>query len=214
MRWLLWWAKNDPEKKCREQWLQHPFHPANRPLLINSPQTAYDYCTALVIATNPDLREDFKIGTHEKILFVPVPSSSATRANWQTVRWSGREIGQRLEKAGLGTLGILAVNQKPMIQKTKGGKASYQELHDNYQLLYTVPKGYRVVYLDDILTHGAHVAALDAKLGSPEKAGCLCFGLTETPTRNAYDAQLRTITRHYSTMFKQTMVKVAEEFAY
>lgn len=214
MRWLLWWAKNNPKKECRDQFVCHPLHPDPEGLVIDSPGAAYDYMAEMVVARIGDVREDFEIEDDEEILFVPVPSSSVTRINRFGARWSGREIGERLEQARVGTLGLLAVNKRILESKTAGARYTYEELRENYVVLQQPPPGMRVIYVDDILTRGKHVAALDSRLGSPPKAGLLCFGCTDTANHDAYDVQIRTVTRRYNTMIRKFEVRVEEGFAF
>lgn len=195
MRRLVWWAKNSPDKENRADWVNHSGHPAGTPLWVSSPAIAYGYVAAIVRQNISTIRDVLEVRPEESLVFVPVPSSDVTLATTHTARWSGREIARRLKNVQLGWwLGPLVVNQKPVGTKTKGNDLTFDELRQNYILSEgsTTPRG-RVIYIDDVLTNGTHIAALDDFLGRPPGAGAICIGTTDTVERNAYDFRYRVI---------------------
>jgi hypothetical protein len=192
VRWLVWWAKDDPAKRKQDLWIRHPGHPSGKTTRINSGAGAQLYSAEIMSWHMPGIRKWLGLDGRP-IAFVPVPSSSVTQATSHTGRWSGREIGRYLQARGDGRLCLPMVNHRPIPPKAAGNDPSVEELYRNYRAIASVPRGYQIVYLDDTVTWGSHLAALDLALGEPEGAAAICIACTDSTERDAFHWRLREV---------------------
>lgn len=191
MQRLCWWAKQDPNRQ------NSPFSffpvPGQR-VTIDSKEAAYDYAAQAISSHVTFMRKAFGV-SHRKICIVPVPSSSVTPTNYETERWSGREIGIRLAALGVGRLCLAAVNRRPAPKKSPGTADATWFALQSY-LVRTQNKIFPteiVLYVDEILTWGRHLWALHAFLGEPHGACASVIGCTDSATRDALKPQARLV---------------------
>ncbi|HWA29075.1 MAG TPA: hypothetical protein VG734_25720 [Lacunisphaera sp.] len=195
MRKLVWWAKADPSKNTQADWVDHPWH-SGPALFVNGHAVAYNYVAQMVSQNILAIRHHLGVGDAH-LQFIPVPSSDVLQATARTARWSGREIATRLAKLGVGSVGPLIVNRQPMPKKNQGANPTFTEIRKN--LVQAVGHGAflpnsRVVYIDDVVTNGNHIAALDDFCGSRLGATAICIASTDSIPRDAYECRLRKIT--------------------
>lgn len=191
MRQLCWWAKNDPSKA------NYPFEFPTGPgqgVTIRTPTDAYDYIAQRIHERVPWMRHYFRIG-NRPLVIVPIPSSSVTLENYWTARWSGREIGQRLEAQKAGRLALTLVNRQQLPKKHEGAKLSLDELRRQLVFSPARPRSDEaILYVDDVLTWGRHLWAVHSCLGSPPGACGVVIATTDAaPCADALEARARLV---------------------
>jgi hypothetical protein len=210
MRWLTYWAKKDEKRACRREVLCHPLYPKKHALFeITSHEEAYDYIADIISFNFASIREALQL-PDRPLHFSAVPSSSVTAATLATARCSGREIGTRLAQRGLGTSGINVVPSQAIKQKTDGGDYSFEDLVRLYKVVKPLPLGRIPVYLDDMLTWGNHMAAVDAALGRPRHAAGIVVTTADSRPQDAYNPRLREINVYREFTGTQTTVSVKD----
>jgi hypothetical protein len=205
MRNLAYWAKG--KWSGANVTLQHPWFFDGQAQHVGSTAEACQYVATLIENNIEDVREYLGIPDDGAIEWVPVPSSQLIASNINTERCCGREIGRLLAQAGLGTCSILVVNREPMPSKLDGNREpDYEDYLNNYVRVADPDSGSYQIYLDDIVTRGKHVAAMNVVLGQPDGASLLTIGRTDKATRDAYEVRSGQI--KVSTLFGRLFVDV------
>ena len=133
-------------------------------------------------------------GQAERVALIPVPASGTTMETQATGRWPAKRLAEALARLGLGSPIPCVVHRvaKPPKHAT-GDKTPAEELRHNLVALQTVPSGYVPVYVDDVISWGNHVAAVDDALGAPEGARALVIAFADKHTVDAYEMRRRDV---------------------
>lgn len=175
IRGLVYHAKaNNPD--IRPQVVRHPACGHKK---LETPDDAYTFVADAFEAKMPKLLE--LLGADAaNLALVPIPSSEATEDSLDHCRWPALRIAVKLAERGIGKVRVAVVQKK----KTKPQRgAGARELLGNLELL---PRRWRVkktiVYVDDLITWGAHIAAVDHLLDQPRGAAAFAIGFTDGTT--------------------------------
>jgi hypothetical protein len=199
MRNLVYHAK-DNNRGAAIVNVGHAWHPGEFAERVACATDAWDYVADMIAANKEAIFGALGLPRNPLIQWVPVPSSVMVRWNHRQVRCCGREIGARLEARGIGSLAMLVCNKQP-----SNGITTIEQFYDNYELLAHPNREAWQIYLDDVLTWGKHVAALDRFLGEPNEAKLLTIARTDKGEHDAYE--VRTGKLKVSQMFGATYVE-------
>lgn len=144
-------------------------HPAGGDeVTLRSTAELIEYAVDLFVSTCPILTKG-----NGKVAFVPVPSSEATLANLARTnvktRWGARDVCTALQARNLGTMRPCVVFSQPVDPThTAERRMPSSELVPLLQLVEDeLPEEEElVVYVDDVVSTGAHIAAVDYVLTS------------------------------------------------
>lgn len=180
IRELSYRVKDDYRYPPRSLKINHPNHPAGREVTIDSQSAACEYAAGVIAALFPRFPSEYGPAA-----LVPVPSSDVTRATMASARWGSLALCRALERVGFGaTTPCVVFKQKKASGYKTGNKPKASELRKLLEVIPTAAPapGQAVLYVDDILSKGAHVAAIDDIL-SPHAPGRLrcafAIGYTE-----------------------------------
>lgn len=181
MRGLIWYVKNNrPAGTLKDTfWQTHPDHPSGKRIAVASPNAARDYSTdVLENAIRPNAPE---------VVLVPIPSSKSTAPNVR--RWPARELARRLEARGFGTMRISLIFERET-EESKGRLGKTADLVENLRIHRAISSDERVVFVDDVVTSGEHLAAAHhvLDLGSPGRA--LAVAISQGPGEDPRDAYI------------------------
>jgi len=189
MQGLVWHAKQNRTPPVTSVWhLDHPQHPAQRAIPIGNAADAYAYAADVLLPTGA-------VGMASRgmpIALVPIPSSNTTRATMRTGRWPARELARQLAARGMGRL-CLALAQRVETQSRKGERGKTRSLLENLEVVVAPPANELVVYVDDVVTWGEHIAAADLLLRPSGMSGAMVIGATHAVQRDAYEVIRTTI---------------------
>jgi hypothetical protein len=190
MQGLVWHAKQNRSPPLADKWqLHHPRHPAGTPVAVGNGPQAYAYAAnvlhavAAVAWLNPGSLP---------VALIPVPASNTTRATMQTGRWPARELANELAQRGVGRV-CLALAQKVGTESQKGARGKMLPLLENLEVVALPHASEFVVYVDDVITYGEHVAAVDRVLRPTGVSGAVVIGITHSVTRDAYEVVYATV---------------------
>jgi hypothetical protein len=176
--------------------IQHPEHPRQQPVFLNTPAGACRYAAEIVAARWRDIWALLDLPP-QQLTLVPVPSSvvTADTKDQTDVRWGARAFARELQAANLGTVQECVVNR---VAKESGKQPPASEVLANFAVL-SRPTG-PVLYVDDVATRGNHLAAIDEALGRPALVGALAVAVTEmVETESALSGRLKQVS--YSAMY-------------
>jgi predicted amidophosphoribosyltransferase len=157
---------------------------------LATPTLARRYFAEWVLQYSIPIRAFLACG--EKPLLVPVPSSNIVKANHLTDRWPGRDTAAELEQLGFGTCAILLVNKQATQPKHAAQRIPGSAVAENFDVIGPHPVGRQVVFIDDVLTFGDHLAAAASKLLNV-RSSALVIGANHSDTQDAYDPCFRTV---------------------
>lgn len=199
MRGLTYFVKNNRPKPPDPQYVNHPRHPKGRVRITTAAQ-AYDYIVdAYAAGDRQRLRRALDLGSWgaDEVALVPIPTSQTTDATDTTKPWPGLELARRLERLGLGTLCVAAVNANARPSKTSGSSArkpTADELAENLVVIERLRRFERVVYVDDVITHGRSVVAMDAVLSPKKRCSALAVAFNDgSACADCFDVRRRRI---------------------
>lgn len=189
-----WWA---PEAIFR-----HPNHSDNRKFIINNPSHACWYAAGVGKTLITEAFEDLDFPP-AKTLLIPIPSSDITRAT-NDGRWPALRLARALEKTGVGTVlpKLYFKRQRPAKHSDQGSAARddatplFKDLDVDERIF--LPPWANVIYVDDVLTWGTHMAATHEALGRPKKVMGFTVGSTDSGrVTSALDPRYRLVKYDY-----------------
>jgi hypothetical protein len=184
MRGLVYLVKNNRPDPVPPQLINHPRHSTGKPVLV-SIESAPAYVADIVLGNLAKIRRSLKL-PDQRLVIVPVPSSSVTKATLHGDRWPALQIARALERGGAGKACPAIVNLRPIPPKTRGHASTVEELVAAMTCIHELPPG-PILLVDDVITDGDHAAAMDTLLGRPKRAGILVVGLTDSnPVDSCY----------------------------
>lgn len=185
MRGLVFAVKNNREPPNALQVIGHARHPATPPGLKVDRSNAIEYVAAIVNRHLPLIRSRLGIQAGGAVL-VPVPSSTVTKATLGSDRFPALKLALALEAIGLGECCPLAANVVPGGGKTAGTTKTIDSILENLLALRAPPPKKAIVLIDDVVTTGADLAAMDVFLGCRPDTFALVVGLSDgAATRDA-----------------------------
>jgi hypothetical protein len=194
MRGLVYLVTNQRKEPIPSS-IQHPLHPGNRMMRLETPANAYAYVAEIVAVHQRDVRTALAI-TRPNIALVPIPAANVVRGNRATDRWPSRDLALELERLGFGKVRPCVVHKDAMRPRFSYEEDPAHELAQNLVIIGRPMPNEAVVYVDDIVTSGDRISAIDQALGQPAGAGIMTTALAEEKTR--YDAyKLRTFALGY-----------------
>ncbi len=126
----------------------------------------------------------------ENLKLVPIPSSSVTFDTIATDRWPAYKLAQELARKGLAPAVPAVVNQVPSKAKTTGHRRSPQVIGSGYNVWRQRRPETSVLFIDDVLTHGDNLIAMDRALGCPNHVAVLVVALTDSlPVTDCFDVR-------------------------
>lgn len=191
MRGLVWWAKNNRADLDTTWSLNHPLHPAQTPRRINSPALAYGYAAEIFAATMSHIRKRLELG-ESRLALVPVPASEVDRSTLEATRWPARELARELQLRGVGTVRLCIANRVPVKPKHEVSRTA-TAIASNLIRIDDVPRDEVVVYVDDLITWGATIAAADHVLQPVTNVCAMAIAFTDSTPMDAYKARRRLI---------------------
>ena len=199
MRGLVYAVKDNREPPNPKQWINHPLHPAGRPVQVDR-TNAIEYVTALLTTRIGKLTKFFDVEDPRAITLVPVPSSEVTASTIETARFRTLRLCRALAGVGLGGVAVLAVQRKPVTAKTTGNRRSADEILNGLaRTSVSIPRGTTIVLVDDNVQSGSSIAALDKLLGASRPTAA--FAVAVTDARLYADA---TKTRRFTIEYNET----------
>lgn len=180
MRGLIYGVKDNRDPPNRPQLIEHPFHPARRPVSVDR-NNAIPYVTAIVSRLRTRLLAFFGADEGLPIILVPVPSSSVTLSSIETARFPALKLCRALAGAGLGSVAVLAVQRRPVEARTQGNRRDAQETFRNLvRTPVSLPRSGALVLVDDNVRSGASIVALDALLGASRPTTVFAVAVTDS----------------------------------
>jgi hypothetical protein len=170
-------------------------HPRAGEKYLDSAQAAYDYVAKIYESLWPDVLSTFGIGRAEPVTFLPVPSTDYVVGR-QATRFPAHALASALVSRGLGT----GVNpgfawRAAHAPRTAGTPSRPPEaIVADLVACGPAPSG-RIVLVDDMMTHGNHLAAVHSLVPSTVGAVCLAFAqMNDQLTDDCYRPEVRRVT--------------------
>lgn len=180
MRGLVYAVKDNREPPNPKQWINHPLHPAGRPVQVDR-TNAIEYVTAMLATRIPKLTKFFKADDPTAITLVPVPSSEVTASTIDTARFRTLRLCRALAGVGFGRVAILAVQRKPVGAKTKGNRRTADQILQGLtRTPATIPRSTTIVIVDDNVQSGSSIAAVDKLLGASRPTAAFAVSVTDS----------------------------------
>jgi hypothetical protein len=177
LRTLAWLVKNKYPRRPRVCRIDYPGHPSGQQVLRNQAK-ACAYIAKLCAARWARICEELGLPANGQLDLVPIPSSEVTADTLLTARWGARDLARALAARGLGkAVGAVVNRVKLKAAHETEGRHTASKLHANFQARRKPTQP--VLLIDDILTQGRHVAAMDEMLKAPDSIAVLAVGFTE-----------------------------------
>jgi hypothetical protein len=194
MRGLVYAVKDNRDPPNPKQWIQHPLHPAGRPVEVDR-TNALEYVTAMLATRIAKLTKFFQADHPNTITLVPVPSSEVTASTTETARFRTLRLCRALAGLGFGRVAVLAVQRTPVDPKTTGNRRNASQILEGLtRTNVTVPRGTTIVLVDDNVQSGSSIAAVDKLLGASRPTAAFAVAVTDSmPCTNAMKARRFTI---------------------
>jgi hypothetical protein len=196
MQTLAWLAKDNraPEKR-KVGVVAHPHHPIGQQRL-ETPEAAYSYA-ADIFGAKKDRTLELLGLTGWPISIVPVPSSSATRDRKAGDRWPALALANALAVRSFGSVLPCLRNKKLVEAKTVSGKGrAAHEIADNITVGVRPAAGRAVLFVDDVITWGKTIAAMNHAMGWSGPTAALCIAFTHDTDEgkiNCYQPKVRVV---------------------
>lgn len=190
--------------------VHHPSSQDPARYVLKSAANAWWYAAAVGRHLIPESFEGLDFPSDQTIL-VPVPASCTTRAT-AAQRWPALGMARALEAAGIGRV-VQSVFFKESREQShsRSSRDSADELLDALDVdrsQFSSPILHHVIYLDDLLTWGKHMAAVHEALGRPKNAMGFTIGCTDSSrVANALAPRLRMVS--YKTLDNIEVIDVA-----
>jgi hypothetical protein len=179
MRGLVYAVKNNRLRPNPPQVIAHSRHPAAARGVWVDRNNAVDYVAAIVAKHLGKICARLQLDPNDAVL-VPIPSSTVVRSTIDTDRWPALKLARAFEAVGLGRCRIAAVNRTPMPSKTSGAaRRTTSGILANLEAVERLTKRSSIVLVDDVVTRGRRVAALDIALGRPAAICVIVVGITD-----------------------------------
>jgi hypothetical protein len=180
MRGLFYRVKdNNPAlQTLKGENVNHPAHPSGASLTIQTSDSARLYVAEIFNARRERILERLGLAGCE-IALVPIPSSKTTRGTMSD-GWNASRLADALAAGGGGKVRTCVAWKNPRRARHEGGKETPGgELADNIDLIELPPRGEALLYVDDLLTWGNHIAAIDYALGSGRPTAAFTVATTD-----------------------------------
>jgi hypothetical protein len=212
MRGFVYLTKANQESYDYPIGFHHPNHPQPNGVALRYPHEAWAFTAATL--SQGKLWQSALTHLKRQVpnpVLVPIPASCTTASNIEG-RWAARGIAEAIAAQGIGRVALAVVN-KVAGEPTRGKHPPPSELLENlswYDDRFD-PSSETVVYVDDVLTWGSHIAAVDHFIGRPRGALGITVACTDGATRaSAIKARIRTLTFRENIDEKQ-IVDTAED---
>jgi len=196
MRGLVYAVKDNREPPNKKQLVDHPLHPARRPIFVDR-TNAIEYVTAMLANRVPRLAKFFGADDPRSITLVPVPSSEVTATTIETARFRTLRLCRALAGVGFGNVAVLATQRERVVPKTRGMRRSADEiLRGLIRTAIPMPRSTTIVLVDDNVQSGKSIATVDRILGGARET--CAFAVAVTDAQKCSDAlQPRRFTIEY-----------------
>lgn len=194
MRGLFYRVKdNNPELQKRGQRVNHPAHPSKVDHLIQTADFARSYVAEIFNIHRPRILELLGLAGRS-IALVPIPSSKTTRSALAD-GWNASRLADAIAAGGGGTVRRSLAWKLPMRSRAEGGEElPAHELAENIDLIERPPPDEALLYVDDLLTWGNHVAAVDHALAGGRPSGAFTVATTDAKSgRDCFATRLRQV---------------------
>jgi hypothetical protein len=179
MRGLVYAVKDNRDPPNAPQAIAHPLHPARGAVMVDR-DNAIDYVAAMFAKRIELLAKFFGAKDPQEVALVPVPSSSVTATTIETARFRTLRLCRSLAGAGLGTVAVLAVQERAVVPKTEGGRRTASEILRGLTRTPTpIPRAQVIVLVDDNVQSGASIAAMDTLLGGSRQTCAFAVAVTD-----------------------------------
>jgi hypothetical protein len=212
MQTLAWLVKdNRPPDERKTGRVAHKWHPDKASRLLETPQDAYEY--AAEIYTSTAKRALDVLGLPKwSIALVPAPASCTTKVASSHGRWPALAMAKALEVRGFGRVVPCLVNKKATDEQTlaPGKRTPAHEIASNMEIVAKPPSGHAVLFVDDVITWGRRLAAMNHVLQwrGPTAALCVAFTSEQGSTVDCYKPKRRVIA--YGTSSKPWLVTISK----
>ncbi len=198
MQILTWVAKANRPNSPTTGNVAHPLHSTRGYTFLGSAQDAYAYASDIYARLWPTVAREF--GLAGPTLLVPVPSSNldyaAAHARERFPSWEfAKALASRVKVADY----PMFVWAEKHVSRTAGGAGRVEELFASLRLIRPAPSTpHRILFVDDMMTHGAHLAAMHSHIPSAVGALCISFAqMNDSPTPDACQPEFRHVTYHH-----------------
>jgi predicted amidophosphoribosyltransferase len=137
------------------------------------------------------IRKRLELG-ESRLALVPVPASEVDRSTLEATRWPARELARELQLRGVGTVRLCIANRVPVKPKHEVSRTA-TAIASNLIRIDDVPRDEVVVYVDDLITWGATIAAADHVLQPVTNVCAMAIAFTDSTPMDAYKARRRLI---------------------
>jgi hypothetical protein len=193
MRGFVYLSKNNREHHGLIGF-RHPNHPRPNGVVLRCAEDAWRFTADVLVKGKmweQALAHLKRTAAHPAL--VPIPASCTTSDNIDG-RWAARGIASAIAAQGIGRI-VLAVVNKQATVPTRGQHVPPSVLGKNLAWYDGDIKPWEtVVYVDDVLTWGYHIVAVDRFMGGPKNALGITVAATDGVTRKkAIKARIRGI---------------------
>ncbi len=189
MRGLVYLVTNQ-RKEPIPSTIQHPMHPSNSMMRLETPPSAYAYVADIISVLGRDVRSALGI-TRPNIALVPVPAANIVRNNRMTDRWPARELANALERLGFGKVRQCFVHKEPTRPRFSYEEDPAHEIAPNLVNIGRPLPSEVVVYVDELVLSGDRIVALDQALNQPAGAGVITTAFADEKAKHdAYRARM------------------------
>jgi hypothetical protein len=185
MRGLFYRVKdNNPKTQEQGQLINQPRHPGGAPHRIQSADQARRYVAEIFNARRQRIFEVLGL-TGRNVALVPIPSSKTTR-DTLAAGWNASRLADALAAGGGGVVRPCVAWRTATRSRAEGGdEVPAEELVRNIEIVAPPPADEALLLVDDLLTWGNHIAAVDHALSGERP--CAAFTVATTDAKSCAD---------------------------
>jgi hypothetical protein len=194
MRGLFYPVKdNNPDVQKRGQVVNHPSHPSKGDHLIQTADFARRYVAEIFNAHRVRILELLGLAGRA-IALVPIPSSKTTRSALEH-GWNASRLADAIAAGGGGMVRPCLAWREHMRSRAEGAEElPAHELAANIELIERPLPEEALLYVDDLLTWGNHIAAADRVLNDGRPSGAFTVATTDAKSgRDCFVTRLRQV---------------------
>jgi hypothetical protein len=180
MRGLFYRVKDNNAKTQKHgQRMNHPRHPSGEDHVIQTADQARRYVAEIFNARRQRIFELLGLAGRN-VAFIPIPSSKTTR-DTLAAGWNASRLADALAAGGGGIVRACVAWKTATSSRAEGGdEVPAEELVRRIEIVSAPPDDEALLFVDDLLTWGNHVAAVDQILvAAGRPAGAFTVATTD-----------------------------------